>query len=104
MSNERTNGSYLDDCETTGEHHFNDEPSTSAALKDDDQSLDTPRDGWKLNSEKYFRKVADYIKSSLNRDMTKKGHVYTFQERLRKAELRRTHQEKQILGGCGSVC
>ena len=28
--------------------------------------------------------------------MTKKGHVYTFQERLRQAELRRTHQEKQF--------
>ena len=28
--------------------------------------------------------------------MTKKGHVYSFQERLRKAELRRTHEEKQF--------
>ena len=93
---ERTKGSDLDEWETTGEHHFDDGPSTSAALEKDDQTLDTPRDGWQLNSDKYFRKVAHYIKSSLNRDMTKKGHVYSFQERLRKAELRRTHEEKQF--------
>ena len=93
---ERKNGSNLEDCETRDEHHFQDGSSTSTAMDNDDQSFDTARDGWKLNSDKYFIKVADYIKSSLNRDMTKKGHVYTFQERLRKSELRRTHQEKQF--------
>ena len=71
-ADERKNGSDLEDCETRGEHHFQDGPSTSTAMDNDDQSLDTPQDGWKLNSDKYFRKVADYIKSSLNRDMAKK--------------------------------
>ena len=94
-ADERKNRSDLEDCEARGVISKMG-PSTSTAMDNDDQSLDTPRDGWKLHSDKYFKKVADYIKSSLNRDMTKKGHVYTFQERLRKSELRRTHQEKQF--------
>ena len=54
---------------------------TSTAMDNDDQSLDTPRDGGKLNSDKYFKKVADYIKSSLNRDMTKKVTCTPFKNR-----------------------
>ena len=69
---ERKNGSDQEDCKTRGEDHFQDGPSTSTAMYNDDQFLDTSRVGWKLNSDKYFKKLADYIKSSLNRDMTKK--------------------------------
>ena len=67
------------------------EPSTSVPQ----QQISSPPDGWMLNSDEYFTRVAQLIKWSFYRNPSK-ALVHSFQERIRRAELRRTYQEKNF--------
>ena len=64
------------------------EPSTSVPQ----QQISSPPDGWVLNSDKYFTRVAQLIKWSFYRNLSK-ALVHSFRERIRRAELRRTYQK-----------
>jgi hypothetical protein len=68
-----------------------DSPTPPADL---DHLISTPPEGWELNSNTYFQKVAHLIKWYFNKKELRKAHVHHFQERLRKAELRRTPEER----------
>ena len=56
------------------------------------EDFDTPRGGWTINSKLYYDKIAQLLKSCFN-DRISKGHVHSFSERLRKANLRRSPGE-----------
>ncbi|CAB3995433.1 sperm receptor for egg jelly-like [Paramuricea clavata] len=68
-----------------------DSPTPPADL---DHLISTPPEGWQLNSKTYFQKVAHLIKWCFNKKEVRKAHVHHYQERLRKAELRRTPEER----------
>ena len=59
------------------------EPSTSVPQ----QQISSPPDGWVLNSNEYFMRVAQLIKWSFYRNPSK-ALVHSFRERARRAELR----------------
>ena len=67
------------------------EPSTSVPQ----QQISSPPDGWVLNSDEYFMRVAQLIKWSFYRNLSK-ALLDSFRERIRRAELRRTYQEKNF--------
>ncbi|CAB3997674.1 Hypothetical predicted protein [Paramuricea clavata] len=68
-----------------------DSPTPPADL---DHLISAPPEGWQLNSKTYFQKVAHLIKWCFNKKEVRKAHVHHYQERLRKAELRRTPEER----------
>ena len=57
--------------------------------------IDCPPEGWRINSNVYFSRVAQLIQHSFYKDVSK-GRVHSYQERLRKARLRRTFSEKKF--------
>ena len=58
-------------------------------------NVHTPPSGWTLNDESYLARVASLIKYGLINSVSK-AHVHSFLERLRKAELQKTHADKQF--------
>ena len=51
--------------------------------------IDCPPQGWRINSNVYFSRVAQLIQHSFYKDVSK-ARVHSYQERLRKARLRRS--------------
>ena len=60
-----------------------------------DDPIETPQRGWQINTERYHKKVAQLVKHSFYKELSK-AQVYSYQERLRKARLRRTLSEKKF--------
>ena len=50
---------------------------------------------WQIDTERYHKKVAQLVKHSSYKGLSK-AQVYSYQERLRKARLRRTFSEKKF--------
>ena len=57
--------------------------------------IDCPPEGWRINSNVYFSRVAQLIQHSFYKDVSK-SRVHSYQEWLRKARLRRTFSEKKF--------
>ena len=57
--------------------------------------IETPQRGWAINTERYHKKVAQLVKHSFYKELSK-AQVYSYQERLRKARLRRTLSETKF--------
>ena len=60
-----------------------------------DYPIETPQRGWAINTERYHKKVAQLVKHSFYKELSK-AQVYSYQERLRKARLRRTLSETKF--------
>lgn len=60
-----------------------------------DYPIETPQRGWQINAESYHKKVAQLVKHSFYKELSK-AQVYSYRERLRKVRLHRTLSEKKF--------
>ena len=69
--------------------------TTVAEAGENQIPIDSSPQGWRINSNVYFSRVARLIKHSFYKDVSK-ARVHSYQKRLRKVRLRRTFSEKNF--------